>query len=49
MSLNKLEFQIYDFREKNVCIVDKDSEEDALPKYIIDVFGKTMDGGFLNK
>lgn len=44
MSLNKLEFQIYDFREKNVCIVDKDSEEDALPKYIIDVFGKTMDG-----
>ena len=45
MSQDKLEFQIYDFREKNITIKDdSESEESRVPKFMIDVFGKTIDG-----
>lgn len=45
MSQDKLEFQIYDFREKNITIKDdSESEESKVPKFMIDVFGKTIDG-----
>lgn len=45
MSQDKLEFQIYDFREKNIAVKDdSESEESRVPKFMIDVFGKTIDG-----
>lgn len=47
MSKDILEFQIYDFREENIFPQSNDSDsedENALPKYVIHTFGKTMDG-----
>lgn len=38
-----LEFQIYDYRESHQSL-DEDSETDKLGEYIIQVFGRTMDG-----
>ena len=47
MSKDILEFQIYDFREENIFPKSNDSDsedENALPKYVIHTFGKTMEG-----
>ena len=38
-----LEFQIYDFRESHQTL-DDDSETEKLGEYIIQVFGRTLDG-----
>lgn len=45
MSQDILEFQIYDYREKNISIInEEENEEENVLTYIIDVFGKTIGG-----
>jgi len=43
--MSNLEFQIYDYRETHQTFEDDDdSENDNLGEYVIQVFGRTMDG-----
>jgi len=42
--MSKLEFQLYDYRETHQTFEDEDSENNNLGEYIIQIFGRTMDG-----